>query len=289
MSSSPRRIRRREIVPGDVDRVIDLLTSGFGTRKRCFWERAFARLSEHRTPPGYPRYGYLLECDGAPVGVTLMIYATLNFDGKPRIRCNMSSWYVDPAFRAYAGQLPSAVLNQKEVTFYNVTPERETWPALEAAGYKRYCRGRVLAVPALSAWQPRVRVRIAAGDIAADDDLSAFEARLLSDHQRYGCLSVTCVLRKRRHPFVFQIRRKAGLVRFAYLIYCRDLDDFVRFAGPLGRFLAWRGIFLILFDADGPATGLAGRYCDGYPKYFRGPDQPRLGDLGYSERAMFGV
>jgi len=289
MSSAPPRIRRREIGPSDVHRIIDLLTSGFRERKRWFWERALARLAERRTPPGYPRYGYLLECDGTPVGVTLMIYSTLNFDGRPHIRCNLSSWYVEPAFRAYAAPLASGVLKQKEVTFYNVTPAPETWPVLEAGGYKRYCSGRFLAVPALSAWQPGVRVRIAAGDIAPDDDLSAFETQLLLDHQSYGCISVTCCLLKRRCPFVFQIRRKAGLVRFAYLIYCRHLDDFVRFAGPLGRFLALRGILLVVVDANGRVAGLVGRYYDGFPKYFRGPDQPRLGDLAYSERALFGV
>ena len=290
MSSPPPRIRRREIGPSDVRRIVDLLTSGFRTRKRCFWVRAFARLSEHRTPPGYPKYGYLLECDGTPVGVTLMIYATLNSGGRPHIRCNMSSWYVDPAFRAYAGPLTSGVLKQKEVTFYNVTPARETWPVLELDGYKRYCSGRFLAVAALSAWQPGVRVRIAAaGDIAENDDLSAFETRLLLDHQSYGCISVTCRLLNRRHPFVFQLRHRAGLARFAYLIYCRHLDDFVRLAGPLGRFLALRGIVLVVVDANGPVAGLVGRYDDGFPKYFRGPDQPRLGDLAYSERALFGV
>jgi hypothetical protein len=288
MSSPPPRIRRREIGPSDVHPVINLLTSGFRARKRCFWERALARLSEHWTPPGYPKYGYLLECDGTPVGVTLMIYSTLNFDGRPHIRCNMSSWYVEPTFRAYAGQLTSRVFRQKEVTFFNVTPARETWPTLAVMGYKRYCSGRFLAVPALSAWQPGVRVRMVAGDIAANDDLSAFETRLLLDHQSYGCISVTCRLLQRRYPFVFQTRCKAGL-RFAYLIYCRHVADFVRLAGPLGRFLALRGITMVIVDANGPVAGLVGRYDDGFPKYFRGPDRPSLGDLAYSERALFGV
>jgi len=30
-----------------------------------------------------------------------------------------------------------------------------------------------------------------------------------------------------------------------------------------------------------------GAYFRGHPKYFKGPDQPRLGDLAYSELAMF--
>jgi len=75
---------------------------------------------------------------------------------------------------------------------------------------------------------------------------------------------------------------------FVYLAYCRQLDDFVRFAGPLGRFLAWRRFPLVVLDANGPIGRLIGWYSDGFPKYFKGPDRPRLGDIAYSERVMFG-
>ena len=35
---------------------------------------------------------------------------------------------------------------------------------------------------------------------------------------------------------------------------------------------------------------LVGRYFEGVtPKYFRGPEQPRLGDLAYTEAVMFGL
>jgi hypothetical protein len=78
------------------------------------------------------------------------------------------------------------------------------------------------------------------------------------------------------------------VVPFAYLAYCRRLDDFVRFAGPLGRFLAKRGFPFVVLDANGPIEGLIGKYSDGAPKYFKGPDQPRLGDIAYTERVMFG-
>jgi hypothetical protein len=283
-------IRRREICPGDIDRVVDLLTTGFRMhkRERPFWERAMARLSEHRTPPGYPKYGYLLDNDGTAVGVTLMVYSTIIVDGQQHIRCSMSSWYVQPAFRAYGSLLTSRVFQQKEVTFFNITPDPSIFPVLSAVGYKRYCSGRFLAVPALSASLRGVRVRTAAPDMSADGDLSAFETQLLLDYRRYGCICVTCSAADGRHPFVSQPRRKAGLVPFALLVYCRHLQDFARLAGPLGRYLAVRGILLVVADADGPIAGFIGRYCDGFPKYFRGPEQPRLGDLAYSERALFG-
>jgi hypothetical protein len=74
------------------------------------------------------------------------------------------------------------------------------------------------------------------------------------------------------------------------LIYCRDIADFVRFAAPLGRFLALRGEFLLMLDANGPIPGLVGRFFrDKMPKYFKGQQQPRLGDLAYTEIAVLGV
>jgi hypothetical protein len=73
------------------------------------------------------------------------------------------------------------------------------------------------------------------------------------------------------HPFVFLPLRKAGVGRLAYLAYCRQLDDFVRFAGPL----AWRGFPLVALDSNAPIAGLIGRYSDGFPKYFNGPTASR--------------
>ena len=74
------------------------------------------------------------------------------------------------------------------------------------------------------------------------------------------------------------------------LIYCRDVQDFVRFAGPLGRYLALRGRSLVIVDSNAPIAGLAGVFRPGrMPKYFRGPERPRLGDLAFTEHAMLGV
>jgi hypothetical protein len=88
---------------------------------------------------------------------------------------------------------------------------------------------------------------------------------------------------------VFRPRMLKGVIPCAQLVYCRAIDDFVRFAGPLGRFLALRGTALVVIDANAPIPGLSGRYYEGkMPKYFKGPDRPRLGDLAYTETAMFG-
>lgn len=284
------RVRCREISTADVEEVVNLLARGFRTG-RDFWLGALKRLSDHPTPSGLPRYGYLLESKSIPVGVILLISTAVPGDGETRIQCNVSSWYVDPEFRVYGTVLISRALKHKHVTYFNVTPAPHTLPILEAQGYVRYCNGRVVAVPALCGQRPDGGARVEAVTPATrpGEDLPSSEIKLLLAHAEYGCLSLVCDSASRRHPFVFALRRKFGVVPFALLVYCRDLEEFVRFAGPLGRFLARRGILLVIVDANGPIPELVGRYSNRNPKYFKGPNQPRLGNMAFSERAMFGA
>lgn len=289
MSCGELRLRCREIGSADIDRIADLLTRGYPVRNREFWIRALARLSEHPTPAGFPKYGYMLACNDNPVGVILLIHSYVEVRGEKRIRCNVSSWYVEPSYRVYGAILVSHALKHKQVTYFNITPDRSTLAILETQGYVQYCSGRFVTIPSLSLRSRGARVTVVAPDTRARENLPLSELDLLLKHASYGCISVTCSLSKRAYPFIFLQRCKASVMPFAYLAYCRQLDDFVRFAGPLGRFLASRGFPSVVIDANGPIKGLVGWYCDGAPKYFKGPDQPRLGDIAYSERAMFGV
>jgi hypothetical protein len=159
---------------------------------------------------------------------------------------------------------------------------------LEAQGFTRYCEGRFLAVPALSLQSEHSQVKVVMPNGCPEAGLEPYETELLSAHAILGCLSVTCTADDGGHPFVFLPLAKAAVVPYAYLAYCRHLRDFVRFAGPLGRLLAQRGLMFVVVDSNGPMKGLIGRYYKGYPKYFRGPNKPRLGDLSYSERVFFG-
>lgn len=308
----------REIGAADLDAVANLLTSGFPGRSRDFWVLSLARLSEHPTPSGYPKFGYLLEYDGRPVGVILLIFSRVEIDGANRIRCYTSSWYVETAFRLYAPLLAAHAVKNRDVTYINITPARHTQPILEAQGYKRYGAGRVLSIPGLSTRSRGVSVKSVTPDIRPDDDLSPGQIELLLAHQRCGCISVICCDGERRYPFVFipplshgvatigraiysylkdhLLRRDSARDRpellglpAAYLVYCPVYENFVRFAGPLGRFLARRGMPFVVLDADGPVNGLIGWYFDGPPKYFKGPDPPHLGDLAFSEWAILGI
>jgi hypothetical protein len=281
------KVRCRQIADGDLDALVDLLKRGFGRRRtRAFWRRALACLRVREVPSGMPRYGYLLENDGAPVGVILLIFATTPGTDTPR--ANASSWYVDPAFRAYAPLLVSQALKLKQVTYLNISPARHTWPILEAQGYKRYSNGIFVATPALQ--RSRERVRLLAAGQTPDAPHAPFARDLMTEHAGFGCIGLWCVSPERALPFVFRPRVVKGLLPCAQLVYCDDVADFVRFAGPIGRFLALRGRPFVILDANGPIAGLTGKYfADTTPKYFRGPVAPRLGDLASTEAALFGI
>ncbi len=285
--------RVREIQESDLDAVGDLLTRGFVHRKREYWMRGLHRQRTRPIPSQVPRYGYLLESEGVGVGCLLLIYASRIVDRKPALFCNVSSWYVDPAFRNYAALFASMTQKRKDVTYFNVTPATPTWPILEAQGYVAYCRGLHFSVPALSASGRGMTIEAVAPDTPAVVGLTGDELALLRRHAEYGCLSLVCRGAESALPFIFfPLRKRRGVIPLPamQLGFCRSIDDYVRCAGAIGRYLLRHGKPVIIADANGPMAALPGIYTEARGrKYFRGPHRPWLGDLADTELAIFGM
>jgi hypothetical protein len=228
--------------------------------------------------------------NGAPVGVILQIFSIAGAGAAAVARCNLSSWYVQPEFGCYAALLISRALNRKNVTYSNISAAPHTWDTVEAQGFSRFSKGVFVAAPALSFQSASNDLRLVPGTACPDAEFDPCERQLLLEHAQSGCTTLWCITAGRAHPFVFLPRTVKGLVPCAQLIYCSDIANFTRFVGPIGRFFAARGRFIVLVDANGPLPGVPGQYLEGkMPKYFKGPDQPRLGDLSYTEAALFGI
>jgi len=289
MVSAVLEIRCRQIDAGDLAAVAELLERGFPNRNQAFWQHALKELARREPPAGLPKYGYLLETGGRPVGAILMICSAVRAGDTLAPRCNLSSWYVEPAFRTYASLLVSRALRHKDVTYLNVSAAPHTWPIIEAQGFARYSDGLFVCLPALQ--------RLSAGDkveVSAQAPLAtavdAFEQKIVLQHAEHGCIGLWCVSNGRAYPFVFRPRLVKGVIPCVQLIYCRDIADFARFAAPIGRYLARHGRLIVIADANGPIPGLLGIFRRGSkPKYFKGPQRPRLGDLAYTEYAILGV
>ena len=274
------RITCRRMGEDDVDAAIAVLSRGFPERELAYWRRGLQRLRERDVPEGYPHLGYVLSDHDRIVGVLLVIVA-LSDEGA--LRGNVSSWIVEPDYRAYSSMLGAAPL-RLGITLFNISPTPATIATIEAQGFRRYVAGTFHAVAALGPVVRGARVRA----VRADDRDAA---PVLTSHAALGCLAFEILSGDGgRHPFVFVRRRVlGGRVPCAQLVYCRGIAAFVQFAGPLGRRLLRHGLPLVMLDADGPVEGLTGVYREGTrEKYVRGPACPRLGDLADTELVLFG-
>ena len=287
------KIRCREISAADLDAVADLLTRGFAGRSREYWTHGLRRQAARDVPDGYPRFGYMLHNDGLPVGVLLLLYTSRIDGGVPAILCNLSSWYVEPAFRNYAPMLTKIAQRHKEVTYFNISPATWTWPIIEAQGFNTYCSGLFFSIPALSRVAPGMTVETVSPDASRIEGLSDGEVELLTRHARYGCLGLVCRTRGENPvPFILlpmRIRRGLFAPPAMQLIYCRDIAEYVQCAGAVGRALLRRGKFGVMLDANGPVPGVVGIYSGARGrKYFKGPHRPRLADLTDTELVLYG-
>jgi hypothetical protein len=270
------QIRCREIAASGIDAVADLLTRGFVGRTRDYWMDGLRRQAERDVPDNYPRFGYMLVHEGVPVGVLLLLYSTRGEGDEASVYCNLSSWYVEPRFRNYAPMLTSIAQRLKDVTYFNISPARWTWPIIEAQGFQAYCRGLFFSLPLLSRPVAGASIQVISADTTTIE----------------GIADDVCRSGGRVFPFVLtpmRIRRGLFSPPAMQLIYCRDLADYVVCAGAIGRFLLGRGKMSVIVDANGPIDGLRGVYTEKRGrKYFKGPHQPRLGDLSDTELVVYG-
>jgi hypothetical protein len=291
MTCAPPLVRCREISAADEDAVVSLLVRIFRGHDREFWIRALQRIKAYGVVPGYPQCGYLLERNGSVVGVLLLIFRSMIVDDEIRVSCNVSSWCVEPDARSYASMLVSKAFKLKDVTFLNVSPSPHTLPILAAHGYRRYASGLFVSFPEFLKPFAGGRVVRAGAEACSNPDITAEEVKILQSHQAMGCVVVVCHIDGRRIPFVFLKRHYRHVIPYAHLVYSRSVEDFVRAAGLIGRFLLLHhGLSFTVICSNGPIGGLPGRYFDNTrPKYFKGPHEPRLGDLAYTELVLLGL
>jgi hypothetical protein len=287
------KIRCREIAEADIDAVADLLTRGFAGRSRDYWMQGLRRQAAREVPKGYPRFGYMLDADGEAAGVLLLLYISRTSGDETTIYCNLSSWFVDPAFRNYAPLLTRIAQRHPEVTYLNISPATWTWPIIETQGFNAYCSGLFFSAPVLSRVTPGTTVEIISPDTRDIAGLPDTEIELLTRHAGYGCLGLVCrTAGGETLPFILQrLRIRRGLIAppAMQLVYCRDIADYVECAGAIGRALLRRGKLSVILDSNGPVPGLAGIFSTARGrKYFKGPSRPRLADLTDTELVLYG-
>jgi hypothetical protein len=273
------RIHSREIVSSDLDQLARLFTKSLGFSAEYF-SRILEKVTDLSTPIGFPKYGYVLLSDNVIVGAILMIFAKIRSGA---VRCHMTTWTVDPDYRPYAALFFSKALRYKDVTYLNILVNPRSLPFIELQGFSICSGGQFAAIPVLSKGSGDRPVKLVSANTAPNKYVDADEQELLLTHAKHGCTSLWCVTQEGAYPFVFQPRSTFPGMQ---LIYCRDVEEFVRFARPIGLFLALRGSFYVVVNSNGPIPGLVGRYFPGVlPLYYKGPP-PHIGDLAYTQFAL---
>jgi hypothetical protein len=272
-SSGLQRVRCRQIVEGDFDKLINLLTRGFARHSRDYWVRGFSRWRHLPRVEGVPAFGYVLDGEIGLVGATLLISSLRG----ERIVSNLSSWYVEPAWRVHSPLLISVATRLRHVTYVAASPAPHTWRSLQTQGFKPYNFGR----STVFAWPGKGNVR---------DAIPAAlpEAQLLNDHRDLGAISIVVERDGAVFPFVFRpVKRGRPAVRMMELIYCRDTADFRRCAPALAKHFLKSGV--LGFLVDGQIDGMPSHYIDGEePRYYKGPQPPVLNDHAYTRKTVFG-
>jgi hypothetical protein len=274
----------REITDDDLESVRDLLVEGFPQRSFGYWTKGLANLSSLPPIDGFPRYGYLVDADDAAQGVLLTISSDRGFRD---VRTNLSSWYVRKGYRQFATTLFAHALTLKNTTFLNPSPSDHVVPILEAFGFEPYTGG-VVAFDLRTAMRGRSSRgevhRLGNTDLA---DLSESDAEIAADHLRMGCGAFRLEADGRAGLLIHRRKWVKRSLPCSQVILA-DHDLMTELAGPVMRALASRGSLLVLCDVDQTAEPAVGRVFRRGIRYFKGQDAPRVGDLSYSELAVFG-
>jgi len=278
-------LRVREITDSDFQAVAKLLGEGIGYSNQYFLH-LLERMTQHQTPAGFPKYGRLLERDGTVVGAIILIFSRVWRAGIPTVRCHVTGWCVEPAYRSFATLFFARDLKHRDVTYLNLFARSDTLSIIEQQGFTRYSSGQFFAVPALHFRSGEIQAKVEEVNVLPKVRFEPFERDLLLTHAKWGCICFWCVTRERAYPFAFRPRFFKRTVPGVQLVYCREIGDFARFVGAIGRYLLLRGRFVVRIDSNNPIPGLIGKFVDNVDsRYYKGP-KPRLGDLSYTQLAM---
>jgi hypothetical protein len=271
------------ITEGGLDRALAILARGFPHVGRERWVSGLAWLA------GAPSLadvasGRILRADGNDVGVILTLGSRR--DSGPAGVVNLSSWYVDPAFRLSAPFMLRKVTSARDLAYTSLTPSDSVERMLMALGFQRACAQRVLVPVALAACRPaRAQVRPHG---SAQDSLAEGLRRALDDHAAAGCLCAVLEDEDGLHPLVFFPRRRAGM-RSALLAYAEDPARVLRHRGAVGRHLLRRGVLALTVDHPaGPVPSDVIRLSPPR-RLIKGPRPAAAIDYLYSELPAFGV
>ena len=268
----------------DRDALADFLARVFPERTHAYWLTGLVRMIHLLGESS--GLGYVLEAEGRIVGALLTLKRPDQAEGEAVI--NLSSWYVEPAYRHLGMMLDKAATRDKATTYTNISPEPFTHKLIAAMGYHSLNEDTLIVAPWLSA--PRLGVRVETYDPQKHDEALVSRARMAHDHAAMGCRVLVAWEGAEARLFIFQDKPLPGLKQGAvHVIFTEDMACLARLAGPLGRALLKSRRFLWKVDGARVPKGLIGLAFKGRSsRWAKGAHPPGPNDLAYTELVVFG-
>jgi len=192
-----------------------------------------------------PNNGFMLRDGARIVGAIGAIYADRVFGEKRETVCNITSWCVLPEHRMHSLRLASALLEQKGMSFTNLTPTGTVAKSLQFFKFSPV-DSRQIAVPNLPSF------RSLAGRCACIDELDAVRqclgadaAKVLEDHAHLPWVKQVALVQRDSSVHVLYKEIRSRGVRAAFVLGVSDREAFRRLFGAFAHYLLSRKGILI--------------------------------------------
>jgi acetoacetyl-CoA synthetase len=212
----------------DRETIYRLLEAGFPRiRNPALWQRLFDYPWSRRPPTD----GFVLVADQTIVGFLGTFYAARVIRDKRDVVCNLTSWYIDPAYRGWGAAMLSAVLEHDDFTYTALTPAPLPKALFKAMGFTDITDRSLILLPFQHAHTLRNRPQISFLPLEIRQHLTDSERQLFDDHVDTACLHVLVrdsdqhayLLVKRRH---YKLTPWSPWLAASKVLYC-SAPDFV--------------------------------------------------------------
>lgn len=218
----------RAATSADADAIARLLDEGFG--RDDIEPRDWRVLLTYEWCRDKPNLGFVLTVDDTIIGFVGTVYSRRNLMGKPVVICNLSCWFVMPAYRGWGALLLRAALQDETVSYTSLTPGTEAGFIFCALGFESLERRKLLLLPFMQSktlLNGRPQLEFQCDRIGAL--LSSADRRIFDDHQAYDCLHLVvrdgpnnAYLVVKKRPFHRASLKSIAIPQLSYseILYC---------------------------------------------------------------------
>ncbi|GJD93961.1 hypothetical protein OCOJLMKI_1159 [Methylobacterium iners] len=269
-----------------------VLERGFPNLDTAFWQKGLVRWNSLVDARKNDLYldGHIFQIFGKDVGVLLTFKSDrIRSDGTRYQMINLSSWYIDVAYRWRAPMMLRSVVRDERSVFTDLTPSPEVDRINVAVGFRDWSDGMLIAaaVPWAAKRSPN-EVRLVELDDPRARDLGAQEREMLARHRAVGCLAAILCQPHGVAALLFRLIRRRGIV-FAQLLYAESRRMVIEHLPAVMRFLLARGVLLLSIDATRAQCPSGTFFRPGRRRFCKGPIDPDRLDYACSELVAFGI